>query len=261
MSGRIDPATVFMDADNTLWDTDGVFAAAQTAMLKQVCERLGVAAPRTDPLAFLRDVDQAIAERHQDGLRYPPILLVRGLERALSGEASDAAARAALRGRHEYRIPAETAEAIAADFQVGLGATPVLREGVRQGLEAMRRVGVRLIVVSEAARSRVETTAAAHGILHLFERVLEGRKSPALYRRLLALARVGERAFMVGDQMNRDIEPACAAGLETIYFPGSFKPRWGNERADVRPDHVIDDFSDLVGIVSGSGTAAEIVAA
>jgi putative hydrolase of the HAD superfamily len=254
MSGRIDPALVFIDADNTLWDTDGVFAAAQVAMLAHVCDALGLPARDADPLAFLRVVDQAIAERHQDGLRYPPVLLVRGLERALSGQAPDAAARAALRGRHEYRIPAQKAEAIAADFQAALGATPPLREGVRDGLEAMSRGGVRLIVVSEAARSRVERTADAHGILHLFERVFEGYKSPTLYRRMVALARVGGRPFMVGDQMNRDIEPAGAAGLETIYFPGGFQPRWASARGQVAPDHVIGDFSEVVGIVAGRRT-------
>lgn len=256
MLAKTDSATVFIDADNTLWDTDGVFAAAQIGMLAEVRDHLGEPAPEGDPLAFVRSVDQAIAERHQDGLRYPPLLLVRGLEKALSGLTPDAAARAALRGRHEYLIGPDEAEATAARFHAALAATPALRMGVRDGLEAMLRGGVRLLVISEASKGRVETTATAHGILHFFERVLEGRKSAALYRRVLALTHAGGRAFMVGDQMNRDIEPASAAGLETIYFPGGFQPRWSSTRSLVEPDHVIATFSEVAEIVVKTRAAA-----
>jgi len=253
---RVDPATVLVDADNTLWNTDGVFAAAQLGILKDVRSQLGVETPEPAPLAFVREVDQAIAERHHDGLRYPPVLLVRGLEKALSGTAPDAAARASLRGRHAYRISAADAEAIAVRFQSALAATPALRPGVREGLAAMHVDGTRLLVVSEASKGRVEATATAHGILGFFERVLEGRKSVALYRRVLALTRAGRRVYMVGDQMNRDIEPASAAGLETIYFPGGFQPRWDRGDASVEPDHVITDFSEVVEIVGAHRGAA-----
>lgn len=256
MLSNIDPATVFIDADNTLWDTDGVFASAQIGMLAEVREQLAAPAPAGDSLAFVRTVDQAIAERHQHGLRYPPVLLVRGLEKALSGLSAEAAARAALRGQHEYRIKPDAAEAIAVCFHAALAATPSLRKGVRDGLEAMSRNGVRLLIISEASKGRVETTATAHGILNLFERVLEGRKSAALYSRMLALTRAGARAFMVGDQMNRDIEPASAAGLETIYFPGGFQPRWSLARGSVEPDHVIGDFAEVSKIVVNTRAAA-----
>lgn len=251
-----DPVIVFIDADNTLWDTDGVFAAAQTGMLADVRRQLGAPDQDGDPLAFVRAVDQAIAERHQDGLRYPPVLLVRGLEKAFSGVAPDAAARAAMRGRHDYRISPDDADAVASRFRASLAATPPLRRGVRDGLEVMRRDGVRLLVISEASKGRVEATATSHGILHFFERVLEGRKSTALYRRMLALTHAAGRAFMIGDQMNRDIEPASAAGLETIYFPGGFQPRWSLAAGPVEPDHVIADFSEAADIVISAGAIA-----
>lgn len=250
-----DSITVFIDADNTLWDTDGVFAAAQIGMLAEIRDQLGAAAPKDDPLTFVRAVDQAIAERHQDGLRYPPVLLVRGLEKALSGTAPDAAARAAMRGRHEYRIAQYEAEATATRFQAALSATPALRPGVRDGLEAMRRGGARLLVISEASRGRVEKTATSHDILHFFERVLEGKKSAALYKRMLALTHAGGRTFMVGDQINRDIEPASAAGIKTIYYPGGFQPRWSLAQGAIEPDHVIGDFSEVAEIVVGTRVA------
>jgi putative hydrolase of the HAD superfamily len=242
-----DETTAFLDADNTLWDTDGVYAAAQSRLLDGVLELIGADAAPSEPLAFLRAVDQAIAARHQDGLRYPPLLLVRGLERALVGEAPDAAARAAFRGRHDYRIDSESAGFLVDQFRSGLGAVPDLRTGVAKGLAELSAAGVRLLVVSEAAKRRVEATAARHGILGLFDRILEGRKRPEFYGRILALIGRPSRAFMVGDQVDRDIIPARAAGLKTIHFPSGFRPRW--TPADASPDHVVADFAEVPGIV------------
>ena len=98
-------ATVFVDADNTLWDTDQVFAGAQLAMLAETELALELKAPPQDRLAFVRAIDQAIAARHHAGLRYPPRLLVRALSHALQGYGSEAAARAAWSGN----IPAPLA--------------------------------------------------------------------------------------------------------------------------------------------------------
>jgi hypothetical protein len=38
--------------------------------------------------------------------------------------------------------------------------------------------------------------------------------------------------MMVGDQLDRDIEPAKAAGFVTAWFPGGFTPRWSSNRSD-----------------------------
>ena len=242
--------TVFLDADNTLWDTDSVFAAAQMSMLENTAGAVGLSSIPPEPLAFVRSVDQAIAEKHQDGLRYPPKLLVRALEKALAGVASDAAARAALRGRHEYRIPPKEADNIVAVYIAALQVIPPLRDGVLLGLKALRSRGFRLIVISEGAKSRVEKAADAHGILDFFERIIEGRKGPALYRRMVALGGIEGPAFMVGDQLDRDIEPAGRAGLQTIYYPSSFSPRWSGLSAAVVADFVVTNFAQVEKIVA-----------
>lgn len=67
---------VFVDADNTLWDADGVYAHAQLRLLKGVedaCDRVAAGANKLD---FVREIDQAIAARHHRGLRYPCRLLI-----------------------------------------------------------------------------------------------------------------------------------------------------------------------------------------
>src|SRR5271169_1609629 len=91
---------IFTDADNTLWDTNGVFVEAQLAMLRELEMATGLSAPEAEDrgLEFLRHVDQNIAASHPERLRYPPVLLARGLLFALAG---DSAGRAAGRATRE----------------------------------------------------------------------------------------------------------------------------------------------------------------
>lgn len=244
------PATLFTDADNTLWDTDGVFAAAQLALLDAVEAATGSDAARGDRLAFVRALDQDIAERHHAGLRYPPRLLARALALALAGTEAGRAVRLALAGgQAEQRLPEMQAAAAEQAFVAAIRALPPLRPGVEEGLEALHAAGCLVLVVTEGARDKIAGTAAAHGIARFVDRIIESPKRPDLYRRVLRLTRVAGRAFMVGDQLDRDIAPAKAAGLETIWFPGGFRPRWEPGVEAVAPDHVVAGFGEVVGIV------------
>lgn len=249
------PATVFVDADNTLWDTDSVFADAQRNMLKRVEAATNVAADADDRLAYVRAVDQAIAERHHARLRYPPKLLVRGLEEALAGLPAE---RAAWRNSFRNRLSDERVGEIEQAFFVDLRRAPKIRPGVREGLEALRTANCLVLIVSEGPRANVERTAKRLGLDSLVARIIEGHKQPELYRRVLRFTGAPKCAFMVGDQLDRDIAPAKAAGLETIYFPGGFRPRWTMDEAEAGPDHLIATFADVPGIVlAGGGLAAQ----
>src|SRR5271166_6606545 len=86
---------VFVDADNTLWDTDGVYATAQLNLLAAVETVTWSRSSAGDRLAQVREVDQALAERHHRGLRYPTRLLAIAVARVLAGEDMEAAAKAA----------------------------------------------------------------------------------------------------------------------------------------------------------------------
>jgi putative hydrolase of the HAD superfamily len=110
---------------------------------------------------------------------------------------------------------------------------------------------VGVVVVTEGGRARVEGIAAQLGVAKHIDRVLEGTKRPELYRRVLRLLGSPSRSFMVGDQLDRDVVPAKAAGLETIYFPGGFQPSWGPLAADAQPDHTISSFAEVPRIVLG----------
>jgi putative hydrolase of the HAD superfamily len=72
---------LFVDADNTLWDTDGIFATAQLNLLTAVETAIGFPIFVANRLAFVRQIDQALAELHHRGLRYPPRLLAAAVAR------------------------------------------------------------------------------------------------------------------------------------------------------------------------------------
>jgi putative hydrolase of the HAD superfamily len=243
------PATVFIDADNTLWDTDSIFAEAQLKLLGRVEAAAGVATDAQDRLTYVRDIDQAIAERHHARLRYPPKLLVRGLEAALSGLQADRAARTAWRGSRLAALPDSIVAQIEEDFFAELSRVPEVRPGVYEGLSALRRANTVVLVVTEGPRLKVEKTASLLGLDNLVSRIIEGPKRPELYRRVLRLAGTPQRAFVIGDQLDRDTAPAKAAGLKTIYFPGKFRPRWTPEEALIQPDYTISNFLEVPSIV------------
>lgn len=252
-----DPATIFVDADNTLWDTDTVFANAQLGLLGHVERSSGMKAIAEDRLALIRSVDQAIAERHHAGLRYPPHLLARGVELVLEhGHAADEAARLAWRGRPVYTLDESEVEKIETAYFQDIAKNPALRPGVADGLKRLHSAGHTLLIVSEGRKAKIESVAEQLGVRACFDRVIEGIKSAELYRRILRLTGMPKRAFMIGDQLDRDIVPAKAAGLETIYFPGGFQPRWSLNFSQAQADHVIETFARVPAIVeAGTGGA------
>lgn len=240
----------FVDADNTLWDTDGVFASAQLNLLRGVELETGRLVSGADRLDFVRAVDQALAEKHHLGLRYPPTLLAAGLAYALGGDQPRVAARKAwTEGSSPGEFDVKFTTKLGSEFARQIERMPDLLPGVRDGLQRLHAAGVTILVVTEGAGRRVKKTAEALEIARLFDRIIEAPKSERLFRRVQKLGRVRLPAYMIGDQLRRDIEPAKAAGLITIYIPSRFRPQWEPEVSAVGPAYRVDRFdlaADLV---------------
>jgi len=148
-------ALVCVDADNTLWDTDRVFADAQLILLTAVEDRLGERVRARDRLSWLRAIDQALAEQHHAGLRYPPRLLAKAIALAFSGYDAATAARLAWSGGREgARISDEDALRIEEQFLQDIRVTPALRAGVGSGLERLKSAGCMILVLTEGSRSK-----------------------------------------------------------------------------------------------------------
>lgn len=245
-------ATVFVDADNTLWDTDRVFAEAQLGLLSGVESHIGATTATADQLDYVRAIDQAIALRHHAGLRYPPKLLIRAVSFALNGMKVQEASRASRLGTRPSLLAPSQEDEVERNYFNALKAVPTLRPGVLEGMIALQEARCAVLIVSEAARTKVERTIAEVGLKGHFTRVIEGQKRPQLYRRVLRLARLPKRAFMIGDQLDRDIAPAKAAGLITVYFPGGFRPKWTPDEGSIGPDFKVSDFMQAAQIVLAS---------
>jgi putative hydrolase of the HAD superfamily len=134
-------ATVFVDADNTLWDTDAVFAHAQIQLLSEVESAVGINSTANDRLAFIRALDQQLAEHHHHGLRYPPRLLARAAALALAGFSAGRAARSAWLGELKLPFGEEVAAAVEQSYIASVPPPPALRPGVIEGLDRLLEDG------------------------------------------------------------------------------------------------------------------------
>ncbi|RUV64046.1 MULTISPECIES: HAD family hydrolase [unclassified Mesorhizobium] len=250
MRGAVVKTNVLTDADNTLWDTDRVFASAQLELLGLVERALKREAIPEDRLAYVRSLDQMLAERHHAGLRYPPRHLAKAIALALTGVRAQEAARLAWTSATERQVigdlEAETAERT---FLAAVQRLPDLRDGVAEGIHALHTAGCLITVVTEGSREKAARTARSHGIGHYIDRIIEAPKHLGLYKRVQLLPGVSSPGYMIGDQLERDIRPAKEAGLITIYYPGGFKPRWEADPQLVQPDFTVSSFAEVPAIV------------
>lgn len=240
---------VFVDADNTLWDTDGVFAKAQLELLKTIETVTGAKAPGTDRLAWVRQLDQGIAAGHHQGLRYPVRLLSNAINRALRGLSVDNAIKASLRGEVAEGLVSVQLDRAEQAYFSDLKEFPPLLDGVRQGLERFHQLNLMVVVLTEGSRSRIDRTVEDHALGKLIERVIEAPKLPSLFRRVLRLTHHPEISFMIGDQLKSDIRPASEAGITTIYIPGRFKPEWEILDRTTKPNFTFRSFGEAVQII------------
>lgn len=227
---------LFTDADNTLWDTNRVFAEAQLGLLASVEQYAGQRAPHDDRLAFVRKHDQRIAAKDHRGLKYPPSFLVQALWSDLAGKSG---------------APEDVVASIVADYFTNLSKKADLRLGVKEALSALHARQVEISVVSEGKRERVIEMLAVHDLDRYVARTVTGEKSADMYRRMLKLTDDPTRALCVGDQLDRDVAFAKAAGLRAVYFPGGFTPEWTDNKLVVHADATIADFRDLIPMFDG----------
>jgi len=236
---------IYTDADNTLWDTDALFAEAQLALLEAAEQFCGLKGPATGRLEFVRAFDQAIAVRHHQQLRYPPALLVGALCDGLKGVSPEVAAQRALT---EGAVPANVETEALRGYSAVVSGIPPILDGVERGLRVAHEHGIPVYVISEGPLDTVRTRLKAHDLEKLTTGALSAQKTRDLYLRLKVRAE-SHTAVMIGDQADRDIRVAHEAGLRTILILGRFRPRWTNSTDTNYADVVVHDFSQAVDAV------------
>jgi putative hydrolase of the HAD superfamily len=242
------------DADNTLWDTNCVYADAQRWLLEQSEIKAGAICKDPDRLGFLRRVDQAIAKRHHSGLRYPSHLLLSALVDVLLGRSVEESA-----GRSLMRIDT-SANDITEEFDELLRKAPPLRDGVRAGLDMLLRANVPIVVATEGAADLCKNRLEHWELSRKVQSVVSAAKTPELFLRLSQLLKLTpERCLAVGDQLDRDVAPARAAGLKTAHFPGGFLPSW-QSGIDVEPDFTVNSYEQVANLAIDGSTQASNMA-
>lgn len=238
---------IVTDADNTLWDTNSVYRDAQLAFFDEVAKIAGSADGIKDRLAYLRNIDQAIASKHKDHFRYPPILLAEALYIALIAE----------RRKKNVPLPIDidtttlTALNTAADkFGTRVETTiPELRNGVREGLTSLKGLGASIIIVTEGSPERCKSLLQYYQLLSAVTEVVHTtRKGVVIYRQLADRYGV-ELMTAIGDQIEKDLYPAKEAGFITIYFPSELKFRWAGNANETYADYRIQSYDEIPDIV------------
>jgi putative hydrolase of the HAD superfamily len=236
------------DADNTLWDTDAVYAKGQLTLLEHTEAALQCKAHVADRLSFVREVDQQLAALHGYDLGYRPELLALGIAEALSGASPSEAARRAVQGPGRHAgIRAETLGETFSDFV--RHHVPDLRPGVEQAVPELHDRDVLIVAATESSAKRCQVLLDYHGLGRYVAAVVAGRKTERLFAKIAAEHGDPSPRFIAGDQLDRDIAPGKAAGYYTIYFPGGFRPSW-EEHAAVYPDSTISSFAEVWPIVA-----------
>jgi putative hydrolase of the HAD superfamily len=166
----------------------------------------------------------------------------------MTGVPEDAAIDLSSRTCPIPRLSTDAEKRIEAQFLLSIERIPALRKGVQEGLKQLKSGKCIVLVLTEGSR-RAAVRAARHHHLDSIDRIMEVRKSRGMFERVLRVVSPCSAAFMIGDQLDRDIHPAKEAGLRTIFFPGGFRPRWQPDEVNLQPDFRIDDFAQVPGIV------------
>ena len=244
-------AWVYTDADNTLWDTNALFAQAQLALLSAAESFSGARGPGDNDLEYVRQFDQAIAASHHSKLRYPPALLLRALQEGLKGSNAKDAAQIAL---SQGAVPSEREANALASYACIVSSTPPLLPTVREGLELARRRSISVYVITEGPAETTHANLKELEIESLTSGVLSAQKTPELYTRLKQRA-APHKAFMIGDQPDRDIRFAKEAGITPILVLGRFRPVWFREADVSLADVVVESFLQAIEWVTARPTA------
>ncbi|RCM97812.1 hypothetical protein PA17_01674 [Pseudomonas aeruginosa] len=238
------------DADNTLWDTNKIYADSQIRLLSAIEKEIGIAAATPNKLQFIREIDQQISKKHHLALRYPTEILVSAVIMRLQGTSlASSVKQSLLDGINDSKTFSRD---LAQVFRKEINESPPLREGVLEGLIELQKNKATVIIATEGSMERVKKHCNDHEISNLIHMIIEGNKSKEFYQRLLKLHPY-KTAWSIGDQLTRDILPAMEAGLRTIYFPGGFNPFWQEKTPTPKETLKAESYSTAVRLALTAG--------
>jgi putative hydrolase of the HAD superfamily len=263
-------AVIVFDADNTLWDTNGVFRRAQLDLL-DVFARAGLCADAESQLQVLRRIDREFADRigsfEYDFRLLPAALachytlgltITEAVEKIVSQTYQNGDPRLAAIVDESYRA-----------FAKGLRKIPRLYPDARTVISSIRSSRssenrIVTVIFSEGAPERLERVFEAHEIRGrgLFDEIIIGAKSREAFeaakraglKHLSSEGEAHETLFiMVGDSLQRDIKFGNQTGYTTVYIPAGFLGREKPREPDEEPHYIVERLSELPPILRALG--------
>jgi putative hydrolase of the HAD superfamily len=260
-------AVLVFDADNTVWDTDAVFRAAQVAMLTT----LGEAGYIPDPAAqveMLRVVDRELVE--QLGVaEYDFRLLAGAITRLYSRQLSveEAVGHSLTDETNNDAHLQILIDAAYSAFEVELTRVPPLYPDTELVLSEIQKAisdGLQLVTVlySEGNEARLERILTAYEFrdrAFFAEIILEPKSAEGFLRaRSLGRTRLAQSndhvdTVVIGDSLKRDIAPANRVGCITVYKPSKFKGVEVPSIPEEQPMFTISVLSEFPNVLSELG--------
>lgn len=267
-------AVIIFDADNTLWDTDSVFRAAQLALLQRMVNA-GLIRHAESELQTLRRVDAEIGEtlgRAEYDFKILIATLAKLYSQRLSSKQDSNRIDSYSQSVEDSELSQIIEEAYEA-FQDKMRSIPPLYPDTVSVLSSIRASSspenpIVTIVLSEGNVDRLERILEAHNIWssRYFDEIIITPKNKEAFERAkqLGLELVPSRGMdpntltvMVGDSMKRDIKFANQAGFITIYKPALFKGHEEPQEQDEHPVYTIHALEELLPILSDLGLPVE----
>lgn len=223
---------IFFDADDTLWDEQGVLQNVERSLEVKLDDLCG---KRT---GF---VQQFIATENENiphiGYGFPSYMFSLGQTLASRPEWHV----------HKTSILPIINELLGTYVKKG----PALFPGVRETLLALKERGYRLHLLTRGLEIEQRFKLAQSGLADFFEEVfIVARKDIATYLKVLADLNVDAySATMVGNSIRADISPAIEAGLHAVWIPAT--TAWNHDNAEHVPHERIDtvsSFPQLIGL-------------
>ena len=201
---------VGLDADDTLWHSEGIFQDAQVWF----CE---VLEPYCDP-------DLNLVGRLDDVERRNIGLLGYGVK-AFTLSMVEAAVEIT-----EGRVPSRVLAALVERGKAMLDHPVDLLDGVADVVAELAGL-YRLVVITKGDLVHQERKLDRSGLVRHMDAVeIVNEKDPATYRRVLGKYTIDPAAFvMVGNAMRSDVLPVLAIGGRAVHIP--YALTWGHEHA------------------------------
>jgi len=239
---------VVTDADNTLWDTNAVYADGQLLLLEKIENDVGVKLEVEDRLAFIRAVDQELVRLNNYNLTYQPEFLYLAIFNMLNGYSLMEAVTKAMGHTIAEISDKKMRERVNWFIDFIINKKPELRSGVLTGIKQLSEMETNIVVFTEGNEKRCHSLIEFYGLKQFILKVYVEGKHTLIYKKIQK--ELGSnKAFMIGDQIDRDIQPAKEAGFFTIYFPGGFKPHWLPEKDESSANYIISSFEETPLIV------------